>query len=148
MFLHHFVHPDLRVKIFEKEGSINCETKDQGTSVHLHWRDEENFMSDFIVLWWQKKLLKPLLTCTFSPWLLDSFDMPSYSSESRKRYTLMLLLMRLDMQRGEKILEVVLPECKWFTWETWRSEETMLLSKTVPEDLNQNLTMVVCIVLF
>ena len=148
MFLHHFVHPDLRVKIFEKEGSINCEAKDQGTSVHLHWRDEEKFMSDFIVLWWQKKLLKPLLTCTFSPWLLDSFDMPSYSSESRKRYTLMLLLMRLDVQRGEKILEVVLPECKWFTWETWRSEETMVLSKTVPEDLNQNLTMVVCIVLF
>ena len=60
----------------------------------------------------------------------------------------MLLLMRLDVQSGEKILEVVLPECKLFSWGTWRSEETMLLSKTVPEDLNQNLTMVVCIVLF
>ena len=36
--------------------------------------------------------LKALLTYTLILWLLNSFDLPSYSSESRKRYTLRLLI--------------------------------------------------------
>ena len=38
-------------------------------------------------------LLRALLTCTFIPWLLNSFDFPSYSSEFKKRDTLRLLLI-------------------------------------------------------
>ena len=45
----------------------------------------------------KKKFLKVVLTpaCTSMPWLLHSFDLPSYGSESRKSYTLKLLLMYL-----------------------------------------------------
>ena len=46
------------------------------------------------------KLLKALLTCTIIPWFLSSFDLPSYSSESRKKHTLRLLLMCLDAPGG------------------------------------------------
>ena len=33
---------------------------------------------------------------TFKPWLLNSFDLPSYGSELRKRYTLRLYVMCLE----------------------------------------------------
>ena len=50
----------------------------------------------FIVFGDKKQLLKALLTCIFIPRLLNLFDLLSYSSESRKKYTLKLLLMFLE----------------------------------------------------
>ena len=53
--------------------------------------------------------LKALLTCIFIPCLYNSFDLSSYSSASRKRCTLMLLLVCLE---GDWVLGVVLP-ARW-----------------------------------
>ena len=52
----------------------------------------------FIVFWWQKKNItfKFKFLFTFKPWLLNSFDLPSFGSELRKRYTLRLFLMCLE----------------------------------------------------
>ena len=36
----------------------------------------------------KEQLLKALLTCTFIPLLLKSFDLRSYGSESTKKYTI------------------------------------------------------------
>ena len=46
----------------------------------------------FLVM--KKQLLKSLLTCTFIRLLSNSFDLPSYSSKSRKKCTLRLLCCR------------------------------------------------------
>ena len=51
-------------------------------------------------------LLKVLLTSTFVPSLLNSSDLPNYSSESTERYTLRVCLEA----QGEGVLKVVLPE--------------------------------------
>ena len=59
------------------------------------------------------------MTCSFILSLLNSFDLPSYSSESRKRYTLSLLLMCLEVL-GE-----------WFScfpWIDWEEFSRKLLS--------------------
>ena len=59
------------------------------------------------------------MTCSFIFSLLNSFDLPSYSSESRKRYTLSLLLMCLEVL-GE-----------WFScfpWIDWEEFSRKLLS--------------------
>ena len=66
---------------------------------------EENFkqsLSAFLGFFADKKyLLKTLLTCTFTPAFLISFDLASYSSELRKKYTQRLLLMCLEgMEEG------------------------------------------------
>ena len=42
---------------------------------------------------------KPFLTCNFILWVLNSFDLPSYGSESRKRYSLKQLV---SLMRGEE----------------------------------------------
>ena len=57
---------------------------------------EKNFMhslSAFFLLLVTKKRIafKSSLIRTLLPWLLNSFDLPSYDLESRKRYTLRLL---------------------------------------------------------
>ena len=49
--------------------------------------------SSFLVT---KTAFKALLTCNFIHLLLNSFDLPNCSSESRKRYTLKMLLMGLE----------------------------------------------------
>ena len=51
------------------------------------------------------QLLKAPLTGTFIPSLFSSFDLLNYSSESRKKYKIRLLLMFLG---AEGVLEVVL----------------------------------------
>ena len=59
------------------------------------------------------------MTCSFILSLLNSFDLPSYSSESSKRYTLSLLLMCLEVL-GE-----------WFScfpWIDWEEFSRKLLS--------------------
>ena len=59
------------------------------------------------------------MNCSFILSLLNSFDLPSYSSESRKRYTLSLLLMCLEVL-GE-----------WFScfpWIDWEEFSRKLLS--------------------
>ena len=59
------------------------------------------------------------MTCSFILSLLNSFDLPSYSSESRKRYTLSLLLMCLEVLR------------EWFScfpWIDWEEFSRKLLS--------------------
>ena len=65
---------------------------------------------------------KALWTCSFILSLLKSFDLLSYGSESRKRYTLRLLFMSL-----ESLVE-------GFSGE--ELEKTMVSSKAAPVDLN------------
>ena len=50
----------------------------------------------FIVFWWQEKNIAFKFLFNFKPWLLNSFDLPNYGSELRKRYTIKLLLMCLE----------------------------------------------------
>ena len=59
------------------------------------------------------------MTCSFILSLLNSFDLPSYSSESRKRYTLSLLLM---------CLEVLGEWFSYFPWIDWEEFSRKLLS--------------------
>ena len=47
----------------------------------------------FIVFWWQKKNIAFKFLLTFNPWLLNSFDLPSYGSELKKRHTITLFSM-------------------------------------------------------
>ena len=54
--------------------------------------EKKNYTELFYYFFGEKKqLLKALLTCTFIRSLLNSFDLPSYGSKPRKRYTLRLL---------------------------------------------------------
>ena len=53
------------------------------------------FFITFLVT--KKKLLRALLTCIFICLLLNSFDLRSYSSKSRRRYTFRLLCVMLLM---------------------------------------------------
>ena len=101
IFVYHFVDPDLRVEIFFERGDSRKWKRWFWNRGYRHlWtlvlEVEGNFMQGlfFTTFWVTKKIaLKALLTCTFIRSLLNSFDLPSYSSESRKRYTLRLLLM-------------------------------------------------------
>ena len=57
--------------------------------LHSGIRVEENFMQSplhfYYIFWWQKKsFLKALLICTFTPWLMGSFNLPSHGSEPGK----------------------------------------------------------------
>ena len=98
MFVYHFIDLDLRVEIyFEKEGAaengiIDFEIGDIGTSTELYWNLKKISCRAcllFINFWVTKKqLLTALLTCTFIRSFLKSFNLPSYSSEWRKSYTL------------------------------------------------------------
>ena len=80
IFVYHFVDPDLKVEIiFRKEGTakngeIDFEIGDIDTSAHCYWR-----------------LKKIVFKSHFDHSFLNSFDLPSYNSKSRKRYTLRLL---------------------------------------------------------
>ena len=101
IFVYHFVDPDMRVEIiFRKEetsenGGIDFEIGDTGTSVHWYWRLNKISCRACLIFYYfigdNKQLLKALLTCTFIRSLLNSFDLPSYSSISRKRCTLRLV---------------------------------------------------------
>ena len=78
----------------------------RGTDFELRFRhllhtvigDRRKFYAEifyFFILEWQKRIaFKSCLdACIFVSWLLDYFDMPSSSSEPRKRYILTVLLM-------------------------------------------------------
>ena len=75
-------------------------------------RVEENLHAEHVYhfIFCAKKywLLKALLTCTYIPRLLDSFDLPNCSLESRKRYILRFLLLMCVNGRG-RVLELILP---------------------------------------
>ena len=83
MFVYHFVNADMRVEIFKNVG-VDFEIGDIDASTHLYWS--------------LKKILciACLLFYHFFGDNINSFDLPSYSSESRKSYTLSLLSMCLD----------------------------------------------------
>ena len=102
MFVYCFFDPDLRVEIiFRKDGIaengvFDFEIGDKGTSTHWSWRLKKmsgRAYSFFITFFFgdKKLILKTLLTSTFICSLLNSFDLPSYISKWRKRYTLRLL---------------------------------------------------------
>ena len=110
-----FVDPGLEVEIFWKGG---------GKRIMGHWfwnKDQQTckfFMqslSNFLLFfWWQKFLfLKALLTCTFILWLLNSFDLLSYRSESNKRY----ILSQMCLERGECWRLLCQVRGKWLSWE-------------------------------
>ena len=77
MLIYHFVDLNLGVEIFfEKERTtetwnVDFEVENSGTSVHLYFGVEDNFMQGLPTLlvfffWWQKRIaFKALLTCTF-----------------------------------------------------------------------------------
>ena len=71
-----------------RNGGVDFKIGDLGISVHLYWRLKKiscrACLLSYCFLVTKKYLLKALLTCTFIPLLL--------SSESRKSYTLRLLL--------------------------------------------------------
>ena len=121
MFIYHFVDPDLRVEIFfEKDetpenGGVDFELGEIGTSC-TELKVEENLF----VFVTKKMLLEALLTCTFIPSLS--------SSESRKKYTLRILLTCLD------ILEEGFSCFPWRNWE-WISRNLFSLVKLYPRIL-------------
>ena len=87
IYVYLFVDPDWGLRYSskkrgaaEKEG-IYFEIRDIDTSAHLHWGLKKIHAKPvwiFIVLLVTIRVaLKVLLTCTFIPWLLNSFDLPS-----------------------------------------------------------------------
>ena len=124
MFVYHFVDPDLKVKIF---------FENKGTA--------ENGGVDFEISTSACLEVEAFLTCTFISLLLISFDLPSYSSESRKRYMLRLLLMCLEAL-GKKFSS--------FRRRDWEGVSRKLLSlvkmyQRIWINLSQNLIMVLLI---
>ena len=96
---YHFVDPDLRVDIFFvkegtlKNGSLDFEIGDKGTSTHLYWMLKKSSCRACLLFNYffddKKYPFKAFSTCTFIPSLLNSFNLPSYSSKTRKKYTLL-----------------------------------------------------------
>ena len=137
MFVYHFVDPDLRVEIyFEKErsaenGGVNFEIGNIDTSAYLYWRLKKTpwraCLRFFAFLVTKNQLFKALLTSTFIPSLLNSFDLPSYSSESKKKYTQVVVYISRDAEG--RVL--------FFSWERLGGgqQETIFCNKVVPEDL-------------
>ena len=101
MFVYHFIDPDLGVEIpFKKDGatekgSIDFEIGDWDNSAILYRRLKKissRVCLLFLLLVTKKRIaFKSSLIRTFIPWLLNSFDLPNYVSESRKSYTPKLL---------------------------------------------------------
>ena len=91
MLVYRFVDLDLGVEIFEKEQTtekwnVNFEMGNSGTSVHLYFGVEENFMqrlSTLLLFFFGGKkriTFKALLTCNFISGLLSCFNLLSYPS--------------------------------------------------------------------
>ena len=83
-----------------EKGDIRFEIGDLITSAHLYSLVKKinvEYFCFFIVFGDKKQLLKALLTCIVIPRLLDLFDLLSYNSESRTKYTLRLLFMCLEV---------------------------------------------------
>ena len=105
IFRYHFVDPDPRVEIFEKEvqqkkGAFILKREIE-SPLHTYSWGWRNFHAEsvcFLLFFGNKKLLKALLTCTFIVWLRNFSDLPSCSSESRKRHKLRLQVMFLEVQ--------------------------------------------------
>ena len=84
--------------------------------------------------------VKKIFLFTFNPWLLNSFDLPSYGSELRKRYTLRLFLMCLEERsfgscsaRGNGGQMTHLGErCVWWASSKIISEESADTSCAIP----------------
>ena len=82
---------------------------------------EENFMlslSTFFFFETTKKAFKSYLDLYFHPLIIEFFDVPSYSSELRKRYTLRLLLVCTKGNFGCCSAWVGQMTCLWerFVW--------------------------------
>ena len=59
----------------------------------------------FYDLFGDKKIVSRCpLTCTFIHLLLNTFDLPSYSSKSNERYTLRLLVVDISRSAGGRVL--------------------------------------------
>ena len=98
----------------------------------MYWRLKKITCSGYLFFLWffgdKSNFLKALLICTFISSLLNSFYLPSCSSQSRNRNTLRLLLMRLE--------ELGLG-CACFSERDWEGVCRKLLSLVaVPEVLN------------
>ena len=79
VFIYHFVDPAPRVDIFQKQGV----TKKGGTDFALlvGKTSRRAYLLFYCFFGGKKQLLEVLLTSTFIPWILNSFDLSSYSSE-------------------------------------------------------------------
>ena len=64
-------------------------------------------LSAFLLFLGDKKGIAPKSSIFFHPLIMNPYDLPSYGSESRKRYRRRLLLICLE-EGG--VLEVFLPE--------------------------------------
>ena len=106
IFIYHFVDLKLGVEIFfEKKSGGNrnrCHwVWNWSNSALLYWGLKKILCRVYVGFLVTKKLLKALLTCSFIPWLLNSFDLPSYSSESMKRFSLILFfLIGIPLMQG------------------------------------------------
>ena len=70
-----------------------------------------------LFFWWPKRIgFKNSLDLRFHPLIFGFFDLLSYVSELRKRYTLRLLLIYHEVEEQGEVLVVVLPGGKWLTW--------------------------------
>ena len=80
----------------------SAEVGNISTYVHWHLRLNKISWKSCLLLYWLLVTKNNFfLTCTTISSLLNSFDLPSYSSESRKRCTLRLLLICLEaLERG------------------------------------------------
>ena len=111
--VYHSVDPDLRVEIivWKEEatgnGGIDFEIGDMGTSAHWYlWLKKISCRAclRFYYFFGDKKcFLTALLTSTFIRSLLNSFDLPSYSWKSTKRYKLRLLFVDVSRSAWIKV---------------------------------------------
>ena len=84
-----------KFEIFHNHGGIYRFERKFNKNYRERW-NPNNLMQNLPGFWWQKKNVEFKFLFTFNPWLLNSFRLPSYGSELRKRYTLRLLLICLD----------------------------------------------------
>ena len=132
VFVYQLGNSDLAVEIFfEKEGTvewgdINFEIEGWGTFRRAC------LLFNYFFCDKKEELLKTFLTCSCMPWLLNSFDFPSYGSELRKIYTKAIV----DVYRGWSF-GVALPGGKWlacgngFTGGTGGQEETVAFNSGI-----------------
>ena len=134
-FAYHFVDLDLRVEIFfDKErltenGSVDFEIGDVSTFAHFTKFHAEPVCFFYCFLVTKKQLLKALLTCTFIPSLLNSFDLRSYRSESREKIHIAAVVDASRGAGGKVFL---------FSWKRLGGglQKTIVTSKAVPKVLN------------
>ena len=112
MFVYHFVDPVCCEKdAAAEQGDVDFETGDWSTCCTLVLEVEGNFKQSLFFFWWPKRTaIKNSLDSCFH-FVIICFDFPSCGSESRKTYTLSLLLMCLEAEglEGGRAMVVVQP---------------------------------------